>query len=1040
MSIFVQYIICKLQPQNREYPMLEDCYNLRDCKKLLCPLIQQISLIGEIPLTEEDVDKLGRLIRETIKTDKDGKWKLERFYQTCLACFLVFKGHEEYKSGDFWSSVWESLNLPESTKWQGEWGEVFIEFLKENKLPSFDIGGGHRYVTPILVHGGIPNYCLNDFFQNLLVPIVLGQLEVDITNTDEIIKEWRDSSLFDRTDKPVRYFLLYGQEVAKNFLDRCIEMAQKAYEVYKGGETLSFDEFDLPENVIRKFQEWWDGYQTKKQIQEKVLSYFRRPIVILNVGLGEIQVKIPPQKVDKSEPKEASVEILMENNVSSRNRLKVYKRGKLFETFEIQIPLDRPAESYEIRLHWDGEAIRRWKLNGPSQGKPWLVFSSDSNKLIEDKTLSASEVWLVIPKDYSFEPGIPIIEEGLRLYGDWRNYSCFLVDLSSTDNLYLTSPRQPERIPVPISTDKTQEPKLVGGVLLNSISSEDKPIYIGRPPDIQIPIVNPLNPEIEIQRWRLFIIPQGETSIGNSQKSINLTDFVEVKKGQTSFHVSLLDELLLGENPIGSFLVRLRGRLGRDRTFQFCLIPSISVDFDKVIYLPDKEGNITDAEVTISTLPNAEVRVEKPSQLISNDLLDEFVIKVPAIETSLNCVWNYSLPSGEMRIPLTIQIPRLRWLLRGLIGKSQDEWLIVPKEINLSDWEDSYELELLVQAPLLDSYKVTLGLRDSDKIEPRYLRKGVARFDLMSFSDELRNLEQPISEFYLKIEGNDLETLEAPTFYVKTEWVVEKLEIIQEVENQRRTIYLEWKEKGRLRNRAIRIWNLSQPWLEPIQQSIPRDKSELIITRSLSELPSCTYRLEFFQEEQWTVRPTQSLFMPEAGTSNTFDREIGDKNELLEQYKRLGNSFKEWLEKLAILKLLKDEVRLIEQINQMKIESLSNENLKNLAILMISWLPDEDVIHKVWKRLNLTGNRDFENQFEDVIKYFQQIVDELNKKRFNHLALVLGLTPPDSPFKKGQKVVCEGSGKLGYIEGFSIEGNDLETLEAPTFYVKTGGA
>jgi hypothetical protein len=87
MSIFVQYIICKLQPQNREHPMLEDCYNLRDCEKLLCPLIQQISLIGEIPLTEEDVDKLGKLIRETIKTDKDGKWKLERFYQTCLACF-----------------------------------------------------------------------------------------------------------------------------------------------------------------------------------------------------------------------------------------------------------------------------------------------------------------------------------------------------------------------------------------------------------------------------------------------------------------------------------------------------------------------------------------------------------------------------------------------------------------------------------------------------------------------------------------------------------------------------------------------------------------------------------------------------------------------------------------------------------------------------------------------------------------------------------------------------------------------------------------
>ena len=203
--------------------------------------------------------------------------------------------------------------------------------------------------------------------------------------------------------------------------------------------------------------------------------------------------------------------------------------------------------------------------------------------------------------------------------------------------------------------------------------------------------------------------------------------------------------------------------------------------------------------------------------------------------------------------------------------------------------------------------------------------------------------------------------------YVKNEWFIEKLDIIQEIGDERRIVYLEWKEKGRLRNRAIRIWNLSQPWLEPIQQLILHNKSELTITRPLSELPPGTYRLEFFQEDQWATQPAQNLFMPEAGTSNTFDIEIGDRNELLERYKNLGGSFREQLEKLNILKLLKDEVRLIEQISQIKIESLSNENLKDLAILMISWLPDEDVIHKVWKRLDLTGNRDFENQFEDAL-------------------------------------------------------------------------
>lgn len=1000
--------------------MLEDCGSLSDCENQLKPLIQQISIIGQIPLTEEDIDKLCNLIKEKTETNiEEGTWELEKLFPTCFACFLVWKGHDEYRGGDFWSSVRESLNLPKDARWQREWGEAFIEFLKRSKLPFFYIEDAHRYVTPIVFHSGIPTYCLNDFFQNLLVPIVSGQLGDDITNIDEIINEWRDSSLFDRTDKPVRRFFQYGQEVAKNFIDRCIEMVQRAYKAYEEDDEIpSYDELELPENVVRHFQEWWDKYRVEKPPPEKVASRFRSPIIALNVGLGEIQVKIPPQSVDKSEPKEASIEILIENNEPSLNRLKVYKRNKLLETSEIQIPLDKSAEDYEIRLLWDNERIRTWKFKGSNQEKPWLAFLSDSNKLIQDGTLSTSQVWLVIPKDYSFEPDIPIIEECSQLYGDWRNHSCFLVDLSSANNLHLVSSRQSERILIPISTEKTSEPKLVGGIILNLINSEDKPVYVERPPNIQIPIANSLNPELEIQRWRLSIIPQGETSIGNRLKNMNLADLVEVPKGQTYFQISLSDERLLGESPIGSFLVRLRGRLGKDRQLRFCLIPLLDINFDKKIYLPDKEGNITDAEVTISTLSDAEVRVEGPGQVISNDLLGEFVIKVPAIETSLNCVWNYSLPSGEIRIPLTIQVPRVRWLLRGLTGHTQNEWLMVPHEITLSDWEDSPELELLVQAPLPDGCEVTLGLKESDKIETKQLRKGGARFNLKSFSDELRNLEQPISEFYLKIEGIDLEQIEAPTLYVKTEWFVEELlEIIQEVKNDQRTIYLEWKEEGRIRNRAICIWNLYQPWLEPIQESIIHSKSDLTIKRPLSGLPPGNYRLEFFQEDLWVAQSTQKLFIPEASAPNIFDREIGSKDELLDRYKHLGNSFREQLEKLAILKLLKDDVKLIEQINQMKIESLSTENLGELAILMISWLPDEDTIQKLWSKLIALGN--LENQFEDILKYRRESVDEVNKKRVIHLAVVLNLTPPDSPFRKGEIVVYKERGWIGYIKGFS---------------------
>lgn len=43
----------------------------------------------------------------------------------------------------------------------------------------------------------------------------------------------------------------------------------------------------------------------------------------------------------------------------------------------------------------------------------------------------------------------------------------------------------------------------------------------------------------------------------------------------------------------------------------------------------------------------------------------------------------------------------------------------------------------------------------------------------------------------------------------------------------------------------------------------------------------------------------------------------------------------------------------------------------------------------------------------------------MNKKRFIHLAVVLRLTPPNSPFKKREKVIHKVRGWRGYIEGFS---------------------
>lgn len=169
--------------------MIEDCSDLLQCENRLSKEVQNVSLLGQIALSPEDLDHLGTLIRRTISSDiSQGTRFLEREAPTCLACFLVWVGIVGYRDGDYWSAVWESTGLAEDPNWERKWGKVFLAFLKANDLPLLDIEGGLTYVTPILAHGGIPNSCLDEFFKKALLPMVQRDL-IDPTDLGEIVYE-----------------------------------------------------------------------------------------------------------------------------------------------------------------------------------------------------------------------------------------------------------------------------------------------------------------------------------------------------------------------------------------------------------------------------------------------------------------------------------------------------------------------------------------------------------------------------------------------------------------------------------------------------------------------------------------------------------------------------------------------------------------------------------------------------------------------------------------------------------------------------------
>jgi len=167
--------------------MIEECKDLLECENRLSPLTFKISLLGGIPLSTEDVNRLGSFIKEQISDNiQEGTEFLKTKAPTSFACFLVWKGILDYRDGDYWSGFREIADLSDPN-WQAKWGKIFINFLETNGLLSFDnIKDAHHYVTPILMHGMIPNSCLDEFFEKILLPMVKQEL-TDPSDRKEII-------------------------------------------------------------------------------------------------------------------------------------------------------------------------------------------------------------------------------------------------------------------------------------------------------------------------------------------------------------------------------------------------------------------------------------------------------------------------------------------------------------------------------------------------------------------------------------------------------------------------------------------------------------------------------------------------------------------------------------------------------------------------------------------------------------------------------------------------------------------------------------
>ena len=362
---------------------------LEDDEGRLAEELQGKRLICEVGVSQEDVS----VWRKGIIQCHLLAWNL---YPSISAIITVNTGIFEYCHGDFWSAF-PGLD---SAVDQSQWGQHFKRFLENHaSLETFQNLPGLAYVAPILAHGGVPQYCLVDFF------VLLSKYGDPEQPSSEFIDFLGlHKNVMVNIDKPVQRFLLHGGEVAEEFVARCLALFQSRKQDDGGGT------HGLPERVAIDFFPKW--YAEHGSTQRQHIHRFPKPEIRIQPGDLWIYLRLPRSDDHPEIGPDACWEVDGKPWAVSRNH---------------EIPLTF-SDCWTVKCK-DHEV----NLQGISNNEPAMFFDSLSGKMIPNPRLRRlpEHLWAVFSQSASVEPE-PSFREGIPT---WPRYDIAVFNLEGQRHL-----------------------------------------------------------------------------------------------------------------------------------------------------------------------------------------------------------------------------------------------------------------------------------------------------------------------------------------------------------------------------------------------------------------------------------------------------------------------------------------------------------------------------------------------------------------------------------------------------------------------------
>lgn len=655
---------------------------LESAERLWRPQLESAGLAVEVASAAKYTDKAARAFGMIYRADAQRGRRALKAFPGALIVGFTGVATSVYAGGSFWPGFWRTAEFTGSPQDQTEWGEAFLRGLRILGLPDFP-NLPKRYLGPILLHAGIPTYCLPDYLH--VVEVGMRRVGADAS----ALVSWalpRLNTTFPNVDMPVRRFLEYGGDYAVDFVDQTLDALITLTE-----DADAVISSNIPERVVDAARGYLAADRSRgRAIKQQGHRTKPRLSVALAPYSGEIELRMPAvEDLDDDLTWE-----IRADGVLDRVRPRMAAGGRRLSILESAWRIDAPIRHLSVSAAGMDEAM---ELSLVDEVDPILFFQESGELLPNHMSLPPEAVWVL----YALPQGVTqpdfassILRTEMPPLG-WTGWHLALVDLADLPSIRL-SPTHP------LHVVRTQSRA--------TLSSDSEIPWImaqGLPVSVRRPTLH--LPDNISAKWRLRI------------RNLDTARLVVDKVVDS--HADIHDELdpftSVAGPLLGRFEISVKGPFGRGLTRNIALAEGLQVD------------------------PPAPWRRISPSGLEPLELTFEAdTLSVDPIVLQLesqDSVGRGSISCGDSALEVAVSPPSMAvaTVKDGVASRWSSGFVRVPLE-------DCHEIDLLVRVDPASTLPL-LEIRSGDvvvqTVEPSAKSgRGYANYPLREISDTSRAL------------------------------------------------------------------------------------------------------------------------------------------------------------------------------------------------------------------------------------------------------------------------------------------------------------